>query len=83
MYKAFLAVILVVVISGCSIPSGPILLESTTWMITFKYTSSDPSGLRQSTKIAERHCKEFGKSAHLEIVTSVNEYTSYAKFLCE
>lgn len=70
------------VISGCAVSSKPIVLESTTWMITFRFTSSDASGLEQSTKIAETHCKEYRKNAYLEIVTSLNDYTSYAKFRC-
>jgi hypothetical protein len=83
MRKAFIAAIFVSVFGGCEAPRQPIETLSTTSIVSYKYTSTDASALADSQKAAETHCKEYGKKAELESVTSLNRFTSLATFRCE
>ena len=82
MRNAFLAVVFVSVVSGCTAPK-PYLINSTTWMATYRYTTSDSSGFDESKKAAVVYCKEYGKNAELHDIDNINEFTSAATFYCK
>ncbi len=82
MRNAFLVAVFISVVSGCTAPK-PYLMQSTTWMVAYRYTTSDSLGLEESKKAAVIYCKEYGKSAEIESLTSLNEYTSVATFYCK
>jgi hypothetical protein len=82
MRNAFLAAVFISVVSGCAAPK-PYLMQSTTWMAAYRYTTSDSSGFGESQKAAVIHCKEYGKSAEIESITSLDDFTTLATFHCK
>jgi len=83
MAKVIPLIVIMSVITGCAAPRQPIETLSTTSIVSYKYTSSDSLALEESKKAAESHCKEYGKKAELESVTSLNRFTSLATYRCE
>jgi len=81
MKKAFYTIALMSVISGCAAPK-PIMMQSSTQMVVYRYITSDSLGIGESQKAAESHCKENGMRAELESIATMNEYTSLATFRC-
>lgn len=77
----YFTIALMSVISGCAAPK-PIMMQSSTKMVVFRYITSDSLGIGESQKAAESHCKENGMGAELESVTTMNDYTSLATFRC-
>jgi hypothetical protein len=82
MRNAFLLAVLIPVVCGCV---GPriYMLNSTTWMVTYKYATAYPAGFDESKKAAVIHCKEYGKNAELESLESLEDFTSVATFYCK
>ena len=82
MRNAFLVAILLGIVSGCAAPKI-YELNSTTWMVTYKYATSYDAGLDEAKKAAEIHCKQYGKHAEVESVLPVNEFTTAATLYCK
>jgi hypothetical protein len=81
MKKTFYTIALMSVISGCAAPK-PVMMQSSTQMVVYRYITSDSLGIGDSQKAAESYCKENGMRAELESIKTMNEYTSLATFRC-
>lgn len=82
MRNAFLVIVFISTVSGCA-ASKTYLMQSSTWMVSYRYTTSDPPGLEESQKAAVIYCKDIGKIAEIESHRSLNEFTSLATFNCK